>query len=413
MRILYVNHTGNMSGAELSLLDLLRGLPRDVEAVVACPPGPLARAVSALDLCVLPIRGTDASLRLHPVQTTVGLLHMASGARSISRRARRRPHVDIVHANSVRAGLVAALALPGARAPLIVHVRDCLPDTSVARLSSRLLRGRAATIVANSRYTAERFSGGGHGRIRWVHNAVDLRRFTPHTLPRDQARDRLLIKPDVDLLAVIGQITPWKGQDDAIRILAKLRPQHPRAHLLLVGEPRFVHRSTRYDNRTYEEHLHALSKELGVTESVTFMGHRDDVATVMRAANVVLVPSWEEPFGRSVIEAMAMETPVAATDIGGPAEIISNGVDGLLLPPRNPDAWVGALSELLSDRSRQQEMGRLSRLRVESAFALDQHVTAMLDVYREALVTTGGGQGPSKALQDARCLRDVASSTER
>jgi glycosyltransferase involved in cell wall biosynthesis len=388
MRVLYVNHTGNMSGAELSLLDLLSGLPGDVEAVVACPPGALATAVSTLDLCVLPIRGTDASLRLHPVRTTVGLLHMASSATCISRRARRRPLVDIVHANSVRAGLLAAMALPGARAPLIVHVRDCLPDTSVARLTSRLLRGRAATIVANSRYTAERFSGGGRGRIRWVHNPVDLSRFRPQALPRDQARDRLNIEPDVDLLAVVGQVTPWKGQDDAIRILAKLRPRHPRAHLLLVGEPRFVHRSTRYDNRAYEEHLHTLGKELGVTESVTFLGHRDDVATVMRAADVVLVPSWEEPFGRSVIEAMAMETPVAATDVGGPAEIISNGVDGLLLPPRNPDAWVGALSQLLSDRSRRREMGRLARQRVESEFALDRHVAAMMDVYREALVTT-------------------------
>jgi glycosyltransferase involved in cell wall biosynthesis len=386
VRILYVNHTGNVSGAELSLLDLLRGLPQDIEAIVACPTGPLATAVSALDVRVLPIRGMNASLRLHPVQTTVGLLHMGSAARSISRGARRSPRVDVVHANSVRAGLLAAVALPGAKAPLIVHVRDCLPDTSVARLSSRLLRARAATIVANSRYTAERFAGGSCGRIRWVHNPVDLSRFEPHALQRGQARDRLCIESDLDLLAVVGQITPWKGQDDAIRILAKLRSRHPRVHLLLVGEPRFVSRSTRYDNRAYEQHLHALTRELGVGESVTFMGHRDDVSTVMRAANVVLVPSWEEPFGRSVIEAMAMETPVAATDIGGPAEIISNGVNGLLLPPRNPEAWVDALSQLLSDRSKQQEMGRLGRLRVESAFTLDLHVTAMLGVYREAVV---------------------------
>jgi glycosyltransferase involved in cell wall biosynthesis len=384
MRVLYVNHTANMSGGELSLLDLLRGLPDDLDRIVACPPGPLASAVAALGVEVLPIRGMDASLRLHPVQTTRGLLGMASGAAAVSSRARRDPRVDVVHANSVRAGLLAGIALPGAKAPLIVHVRDCLPDSPVARLSSRLLRARASTIVANSRYTAQRFTGRGRADIRWVHNPVDLSRFDPHGLDRSQARGRLQIDLDADILAVVGQITPWKGQDDAIRILAGLRSQHPRVHLLLVGEPRFVTRSTRYDNRAYENHLQRLTEELGVTDSVTFMGHRDDVATVMRAADLVLVPSWEEPFGRSVIEAMAMETPVAATGVGGPAEIISDGVDGLLLPPRDPDAWVSPIGQLLEDRSRREEMGRRSRLRVESAFSLELHVASMLHVYRES-----------------------------
>lgn len=389
MRILYVNHTANMSGAELSLLDLLRGLPDDVEAIVACPPGPLATAVSALGLAVLPIREMDASLRLHPVRTTRGLLRLASGATGVSRRARRRPRVDVVHANSVRAGLVAAMGLAGARAPLVVQVRDCLPDTSVARLTSRLLRARATTIVANSLYTARGFRGGGSAAIRWVHNPVDLSRFDPGALQRGQARERLHIDKDADILAVVGQITPWKAQDDAIRILAGLRTQHPRVHLLLVGEPRFVSRSTRYDNRAYERHLHTLTEELKVTESVTFMGHRDDVATVMRAATLVLVPSWEEPFGRSVIEAMAMKTPVAATALGGPAEIITDGVDGLLLPPRKPDAWIGPIGQLLADPSRQEEMGRRSRLRVESAFSLERHVASMLHVYQDAVAAKG------------------------
>jgi glycosyltransferase involved in cell wall biosynthesis len=222
-----------------------------------------------------------------------------------------------------------------------------------------------------------------------VHNPVDLGRFDPHELGRERARDRLGIDVAADVRAVVGQITPWKGQDDAIRILARLRTQHPRAHLLIVGEPRFVGRSTRYDNREYERSLRALVAELGVSDSVTFMGHRDDVATVMRAADIVLLPSWEEPFGRSVIEAMAMETPVAATSIGGPAEIISHGVDGLLLPPRDPDAWVASIGRLLSDRAALLDMGGRSRQRVESAFRVEQHVAGMICVYREAVENAG------------------------
>ncbi len=390
MRVLYVNHTGTMSGAEHSLMDLLRGLPDDVEAAVACPPGELATALAALGVTVVPIRGMDASLRLHPVHTTMHLIRLASSAAGLRRAARRGPGVDVVHANSVRGGLLAAVALAGSRTPLIVHVRDCLPDTRVAHLISGFLRARAASIVANSGHTAERFAGRGRARIRWVHNPVDLGRFDPELLTRSDARARLDIVGDAPVLAIVGQISPWKAQADAIRILAGLRAHHPDARLLIAGEPRFVGRATRYDNTAYWRELHALVVELGLGDAVRFLGHRDDVATVMRAADLVLVPSWEEPFGRSVIEAMAMETPVAATAVGGPPEIITDGEDGLLLPPRDPAAWIAAIGRLLGDPDELREMGRRSRRRVESSFRVEQHVAAMLGVYREVMTRRRG-----------------------
>src|SRR5204863_500605 len=79
-----------------------------------------------------------------------------------------------------------------------------------------------------------------------------------------------------------------------------------------------------------------------------FMGERGDLAPILRAMDVVLVPSWEEPFGVAVIEAMAMGVPVLATNVGGPAEIVRSGQEGVTLPPRQPERWAQVLDELLS-----------------------------------------------------------------
>lgn len=108
----------------------------------------------------------------------------------------------------------------------------------------------------------------------------------------------------------------------------------------------------------------------------------------MRALDVLLLPSWEEPFGRAVIEAMAMEVPVIATNVGGPPEIIRDGREGFLLAPREPRAWADAIRSL-TEIPRRLQMGRAGRRRVEQAFTVERHVAAMLDLYERAIAETG------------------------
>ena len=109
--------------------------------------------------------------------------------------------------------------------------------------------------------------------------------------------------------------------------------------------------------------LEQLVSSLGIEEEVRFLGERDDVPEVLRAADIVLVPSWEEPFGMCVIEAMAMELPVLATSVGGPREVITNGRDGLLLPPREPSTWAAAAGRLLRETGLRASLGRAARER--------------------------------------------------
>jgi L-malate glycosyltransferase len=383
MRVLYLNHTGEMSGAEHSLLTLLKGLPDDVSPVVACPGGPLASATAAIDIPVEPVAGTQASLRLHPVRTPGAIGEMLSSGWRV-RNIARRLRVDLVHGNSIRAGLIAGMARRLGGPPAVVAIHDHLPRTRVSRLIQRTIAANLDMALACSRYVAGPFEAlGSELRVRVVYNPIDLGRFDPTRLSREEARSRLGLSDSTVLLGVIGQITPWKAQDDAVRMVSKLKGEHPEIRLLLVGSPKFE--SSHYDNQLYARRLEQLISCLGVQDQVLWLGERADIPEILRALDIVLVPSWQEPFGMVVIESMAMELPVIATEIGGPTEILTPPKDGLLLPPRQPEAWARAIERLVERPDERASMGRAARRRVADFVSVQMFVERVLDGYRELL----------------------------
>jgi L-malate glycosyltransferase len=386
MRILYVNHTSLMSGAEYALLDLLSGLPAEVEPQMACPEGPLRDAVLDLGVPVHEIPGTAGSLRLSPRHTPTALVDILRMGLAI-RRHSRRLGADLVHANSTRAGLAAVFAgsLGGART--VVHVRDCMPATQAADAVRSIIRRRAAAAIAISAYVADNFGGSTRdARLRVILDPIDLTPYQPADgAARAEARARLGVAGEVPLLTVIGQLTPWKGQDDAIRALGLLRKLRPHARLLIVGEPKFATAAARFDNLAYARSLRQLAQSLGLVEAVDFLGERPDVPAVLSAVDVALVPSWEEPLGRSVVEAMAMGVPVLATSVGGPAELIEDRVSGMLLPPRQPQQWADAADELLADTGLREGLAAAGRERVQILFGGSEQIEDLLDAYRLAL----------------------------
>src|SRR6202043_3471359 len=176
-------------------------------------------------------------------------------------------------------------------------------------------------------------------RLEVVYNAVDLERFDPERIDRAGARAALGDAGGRLLLGVVAQLSPWKGQDTAIEALQLLCEQGVDAHLLLIGSAKFVARATRFDNEAYVARLRALVADAGIEDRVSWLGEREDVPDLMRALDVLLLPSWEEPFGRALIEAMALGVPVVSTSVGGPPEIVEDGREGFLVAPRDPAAW--------------------------------------------------------------------------
>lgn len=383
MKVLYISHTGEMSGAERSLLTLLGGLPPSISPLVACPRGRLAQALEAMNVPVIEISDIKASFRLDPHYTPAAVWEIVRLAAAL-RRIVRRQGIDLIHANSVRAGLAAGLVHQLGGPPTIVHVRDWLPKSATGNLTRLAIASSSRMVIANSNHTARNFAPRlSKSRVRVVYNAVDPERFGPASSSQGDARAELGLPVSSQVLGLVAQITPWKGQDDAIRILAELRNAWPNAHLLLVGETKFKNGAARYDNHTFKTSLEDLSRRLGVQDRVHFLGERSDLWRILPALDLLLVPSWTEPFGVSLIEAMALGIPVVATNVGGPAEIIRAGQDGLLLPPRQPHLWASSIAQLLAEPERRRKMGSSGSQRVNSAFSRDNYVNGVLECYAE------------------------------
>jgi glycosyltransferase involved in cell wall biosynthesis len=245
---------------------------------------------------------------------------------------------------------------------------------------------RAGLVIANSQWTAGRLAlDGQHAHVEVVANAVELDRFDPCLVSRGQARGRLGLGRGEPVLGVVGQVTPWKAQSDAIRATSQLVSRWPDLKLLVVGSVKFRTGSTRYDNDAYMASLHRLVEELDLRDHVCFLGEREDVPDVLRALDLLLVPSWEEPFGRVVIEAMAMRTPVVATSLGGPAEVIDDGVDGRLLRPCDPGRWARAIEGLLADPGRLEAMGLAGRAKAVKRFDQRSQAARIAELYERLL----------------------------
>jgi glycosyltransferase involved in cell wall biosynthesis len=387
MKILLAEFTSAISGAERSLLELICGLREDHELILACPAGPLAQRATELGVLVRHIPPSQLTFRLHPRHTLRGLADMARAARAL-RSIARATRPSVIHANSIRAGL---LAIPAARStcPLVVHCRDALPGGFIGSAVRFAVLTGAEHVVAISKSVAASLAG-----ERWaerpvtvIHNAVDLARFDPGALSVAESRAELDLTGAV-VLSIIAQITPWKGQDLAIRVLGELRRRSADAALLVVGEAKFVGAATRYDNRAFERELRSLAIELGLDAHVHFLGERSDPERILAATSVLLVPSTEEPFGRTIIEAMAMGVPVAATSIGGPQEILGDRIGGELVRTRHAASWADAVERLAGRTSSERAAAR----EVATArFSRDRHTAAVLNVYANVV---GGGKPP-------------------
>lgn len=383
-----MNHTGAASGAEFALMRLAEGLRADHAVAVACPEGPLADMVDAAQVERFDLPRFEASLRLHPVHTPAELLRLGPGGVALLRAARRFG-AQLLHSNTPRAGLIAGIAARLGGPPVVVRAHEALPESPLGRTIRFALVHSAAEVVTVSQDTARRFNEGLERPLASaVYNSFDRDRFDPERVAPAPVREELGIDPDAALLGQVAQVTPWKGQDTAIRALAKLRLDGLDAHLLLVGDVAFAGRTVRYDNQGFLRSLHRLVDELDMRAAVHFLGRRDDVPGLLRALDLSLLPSWDEPFANVMLESMAMRTPLLVTAVGGGPELVEDGVSGRLLPPKQPELWAAAARELLTDPERLARMGRRAREATER-FNDEAHAREMLRVYRRVLAEDG------------------------
>jgi glycosyltransferase involved in cell wall biosynthesis len=374
VRVLYLNHTSQISGAELSLLSVIDAMRSNADVLLAAPDGHLLRRAETLGIPTVAIEAPRVSFGSRTTEVAAGATELVRAGRRVQALG-REAGAQLVHAGSARAGLMAAFS-GAVRLPGVVDVRDILPPGGKGTATRWMLRLRSDAIVFNSDYTRRRFGKTAPAYATVIQPPVDIGPFLRLPLKNGGSKDALT-------LGVVGQITPWKGQDDAIRILAQVQEKYPEARLRIIGSVVFSGPQVSFDNEAFARRLPKLAKALGVREAVEFFGYVDDMPAALASLDVLLVPSWEEPFGRVVVEAMAAGVPVVATRRGGPSEQIEDGVTGLLAEPRHPDQWIEPVSRLLRDPDLRQSIAARARSSVTATHDSGESAARLLRLYEK------------------------------
>ena len=382
-RIAYVDHAEDLGGAEKSLLELTGRLDRDrfTPLLLHTRAAKWMRREECGHLERIPVFSPGGLLdrKRSNVGGLLGNLRDAfASAQPVYRvvRSLRRNEADLVHTNSLKAHLLGGLAARMARLPLIWHMRDLLEEgegLSVVRRAASTCKPR---VIAISEAVARQFDGL-RLQVDLVPNGVPLESFTPGE-PPEVLRAEWALEPAAEVVMCLGRLTPWKGHRTLLRAFSQVAEQRPRARLLVVGEVAFW-------ADEYGDELHALSNQLGLDGRVIWAGFRSDVPELLRLAEVLVLPSRNEPFGRVLIEAMATGKPVVATNSGGAPEIVLPEETGLLVPPEDADALAGALLRLLADGELRRKLGAAGMERARVHFDVRRVVEQVEGIYEEML----------------------------
>ena len=337
-------------------------------AVLAPPRGPLAEALRARDVEVLPWTSHDtAGARLPQDRLRARLAELLRGRRG-----------DLLHANSLSMGRLSGPVAAELRLPSVAHLRDIikLSDRAIADLNCH------TRLLAVSEATCDHHAAGGLAadKLHILYNGVDLERFRPRSQSGYLHR-QLGIAADAQLIGTIGQISLRKGQDILARAAARLADRLSSVHYLIVGQ----RHSRKEESREFEADLRAAAGG-PLAGRIHFLGQRDDVAEILGELTLLVHPARQEPLGRVLLESAAAGVPVVATDVGGTREILPpQSGSARLVPPDDPEALAAAILELTADEELRSRLAAAARRRTEEVFDIRRAAEGLVKHYQQVL----------------------------
>jgi glycosyltransferase involved in cell wall biosynthesis len=301
---------------------------------------------------------------------------------ALARLARflRRERVDILHVHLFEPSVVGLLAGAVARTPMCVLTRHYSDyhtrihkrwHVKLDQMCTRL----SDVVIAVSQHTGEHLvevEGAPREKVAVIVNGIDFDRVRPSEGGRERVRQELGIG-DGHLMLIVARLHPEKGYDQLFAALPELKARVSAPFLLAVA-----------GTGAMEGAFREKARALGCESVVRFLGFRRDVADLMVAADLVVLPSLAEAFGLALAEAVYLGVPVVATRTGGIPEIVRDGVDGVLVPPGDVAALAAALAGLLNDPARRRGLSGQGRERVVREFSFEDMVRAYERVYEEA-----------------------------
>ena len=369
MKILQICAARQLGGGEKHLADLANGLTGRGHEIYAAviPASPLLTELSSVpkqNIVELPMRNS---------------LNVASALKLA--RFVRRHEIEIVHAHVARDYPLAALAARRAGTRLVLTRHVLFPLNRIHKLTLR----RTARVIAVSQAVAEGLRAQGifdPDKIVCIHNGIDVDRFEKgreDVASRAQAADGKL------RVGMIGHLAPIKGQEDFIRAAAVVCDGRDDVEFIIAGEDKSR-------SREHRRSLEQLINELSLNQHVRLIGWIEDVAKLLPTLDLFVSPSRSEPFGLSIVEAMAGGVPIVATMSEGAREIIDDDQTGRLVPIGDVEALAKAIGKLLSDPKERVRLSENARRAVSGRFSLERMLEATEQVYRQVTQTSGSSE---------------------
>lgn len=208
------------------------------------------------------------------------------------------------------------------------------------------------------------------GKIVQIHNGVRTRKLDPTKTPSG-LREALGINRAHYIIGTVGRLTPVKGHGHFLVAAQRLLQNRQDLHFVIVGDGPLL------------GSLVDQAQALGISDGVTFLGHRDDAFDLMSAMDIFVLPSLHEGIPMVILEAMTMARPIVASRVGGIPEVITDAVQGLLVAAGDPDALADGCRKFLCDRSLAERCGLAGHLRVQEEFSSESMGEKVAALYRE------------------------------
>ncbi|MBN2097717.1 MAG: lipopolysaccharide heptosyltransferase II [Candidatus Omnitrophica bacterium] len=359
MNILQILPELNIGGVERGTVDLARELLRR---------GHQALVISNGGVLVEELESTGARhirLSVHRKSLFSIIINIAKLSRIL-----QQEKVDIVHARSRIPALIAFFACRNTGTNFVTTCHGYYSQN----FFSRVMGWGKRVIVSSSaisRHMIEDFSVPPE-RISFIARGVDLNKFK--FLQRTENREH---RTDAFVIGVIGRLTPIKGHKYFLQALAKVIRSVPNVKALIVGD-------ISPGKEKYKDELLILTRRLSLDRYVEFTGRQNNIPQVLARLNALVLPTiTQEAFGRVLIEAAACGVPVIATRVGGVTDIITDGENGVLVEPKDPQALAQAIIKLFKQPNLAQQLVAAGRKNVEEKFSLEQMAVHTIKVYEQ------------------------------
>lgn len=307
-------------------------------------------------------------------------------------RILRREKFDLVHTHNPKPGILGRVAARIAKVPIVVNTVHGLYATPSDRFLKRLLVLSAERIAARfsdlELYQSEediewakRASLASPSKLALLGNGTDLSSYSPAAVPPgriSELRDELGIAADAVVVGTVGRLVAEKGFHEFLYSARQIRRSHPNVRFLWVGP-----------SDPEKKDSISLSRVASNESPIIFTGWREDVRDLLAVIDVFVLASWREGLPRSAVEAAAMGKPMVLTDIRGCREVVTDGLEGTLVPPRNVGSLHSAIERFVDDAELRARMGVAARLKALAKFDEDRVAEVVVDHYKRLIAAEG------------------------